>query len=111
MKNKLLNLLKYQIYAQVYIIHFNFNIDEVMDKGTEYDFSMVAGEFVEVYIKKPGIIIIIIYINIENWDCVVTCFFLDTAHNIIEYIDCISKILRKGGLWVNFGPLLYHYAE
>ena len=41
----------------------------------------------------------------------VTCFFLDTAHNVIEYLECISKILKKGGLWVNIGPLLYHYAE
>lgn len=49
--------------------------------------------------------------NVEQWDCVVTCFFLDTAHNIIEYIECISKILKKGGIWINIGPLLYHYAE
>lgn len=25
-----------------------------MANGSEYDFSMVAGEFVEVYQKKPG---------------------------------------------------------
>lgn len=40
-----------------------------------------------------------------------TCFFMDTAHNIIEYIECISNILKKGGIWVNIGPLLYHYSE
>ncbi|KAF2568317.1 hypothetical protein F2Q68_00027823 [Brassica cretica] len=31
------------------------------------------------------------------WDAVVTCFFIDTAHNIIEYIETISKILKDGG--------------
>jgi hypothetical protein len=25
-----------------------------MEKDKEYDFSMVAGEFIEVYSKKPG---------------------------------------------------------
>jgi carnosine N-methyltransferase len=49
--------------------------------------------------------------SIGTWDCIVTCFFLDTAHNVLEYIECISQLLRKGGLWVNIGPLLYHYSE
>lgn len=29
---------------------------------------------------------------------VVTCFFIDTAHNIIEYIEIISRILKDGGV-------------
>ncbi|MFQ6658659.1 hypothetical protein Gotur_027814 [Gossypium turneri] len=45
------------------------------------------------------------------WDAVVTCFFIDTAHNIIEYIEIISRILKEGGVWINFGPLLYHFAD
>ncbi len=64
------------------------------------DFSMVAGEFVEVYKKQP-----------EKWDSIITCFFIDTANNIIEYIHTIYAALKKGGVWINFGPLLYHYAE
>jgi len=46
----------------------------------------------------------------EQWDCVATCYFIDTAHNIISYIQRIFKILKPGGLWVNLGPLLYHYS-
>ncbi|KAF7815197.1 carnosine N-methyltransferase-like isoform X3 [Senna tora] len=45
------------------------------------------------------------------WDAVVTCFFIDTAHNIVEYIEIISRILKNGGVWINLGPLLYHFAE
>ncbi|KAE8817539.1 carnosine N-methyltransferase-like [Hordeum vulgare] len=45
------------------------------------------------------------------WDAVVTCFFIDTAHNIVEYLEIISKILKDGGVWVNMGPLLYHFAD
>jgi len=64
------------------------------------DFSMTAGEFVEVYSSQVG-----------QWDAVLTCFFLDTAKNIFLYIRTIAAIIRPGGLWSNIGPLLYHYAE
>ena len=64
------------------------------------DFSMVAGEFVEVYSKQA-----------ESWDCIITCFFMDTANNIIEYVETIFNALKPGGVWINFGPLLYHYAD
>ena len=71
------------------------------------EFSMVAGEFLEVYGKGAGEM----GINLDVWDVVSTCFFIDTAHNIVEYVQCIYDILKKGGLWVNVGPLLYHYSE
>lgn len=61
---------------------------------------MVAGEFIEIYGKQP-----------EEWNSVVTCFFIDTANNIIDYILTLHKCLKKGGVWINFGPLLYHYAD
>ncbi|KAI6655583.1 hypothetical protein LOD99_2082 [Oopsacas minuta] len=64
------------------------------------NFSMTAGDFLIVY-KDDN----------NQWDCVTTCYFIDTAHNIIEYIECINRILKPGGLWINFGPLLYHFAE
>lgn len=63
-------------------------------------FSMVAGEFVEVYSSQPN-----------TWDCVVTCFFIDTAKNVLEYLEVIYSILKKGGKWINLGPLLYHYTD
>jgi len=63
------------------------------------DFSMTAGEFLEVYGEQVGC-----------WDAVVTCFFLDTAPVVIEYIEAIHRLLLPGGIWVNFGPLLYHWA-
>ena len=30
------------------------------------------------------------------WDAVVTCFFIDTAHNVMEYIEIILRILKDG---------------
>jgi len=41
----------------------------------------------------------------DTWDCVVTCYFIDTAHNVIAYIENISKILKPGGYWINLGKL------
>ncbi|ESO06597.1 hypothetical protein HELRODRAFT_64289 [Helobdella robusta] len=62
-------------------------------------FSMVAGDFLEVYTDP------------DSWDCIATVFFLDTAPNVITYIESICKILKPGGYWINFGPLLYHFAD
>ena len=30
---------------------------------------------------------------------------------MLDYIEKIYTILRPGGLWINLGPLLYHYAD
>ncbi|PON88042.1 N2227-like [Trema orientale] len=70
--------------------------------GITEGFSMCGGDFVEVY-SDPS--------QAGVWDVVVTCFFIDTAHNIVEYIEIISKILKDGGVWINLGPLLYHFAD
>jgi carnosine N-methyltransferase len=63
------------------------------------DFSMNAGNFTEIYDET------------NQWDCVATCFFIDTANNIVSYIETIYKILKPGGYWINLGPLLYHFAD
>ncbi|CAG8494684.1 3609_t:CDS:2, partial [Dentiscutata heterogama] len=91
-------------------------------------FSMVAGDFVEVYgdeqynetflLAKYVIIVSFTVVNLiyllakfnvinnsstDQWDCIVTCFFIDTAKNILEYIEIFHRILRPGGLWINLG--------
>ena len=55
---------------------------------------MAQGEFIEVFGGNP-----------KAWDSIVTCFFIDTAHNLFDYLVTINKILKIGGLWVNIGPL------
>ena len=66
------------------------------------NFSMIAGDFLEVYADQS-------YVNYH--DVVVTCFFLDCAHNVLDFIELIHKILKPGGKWINLGPLLYHFAD
>ncbi|XXQ38663.1 Carnosine N-methyltransferase [Plasmodiophora brassicae] len=62
--------------------------------------SMVAGDFLEVYTD-----------DVDGFDAIVTCFFIDTAHNIVQYIETIARILKPGGYWINLGPLLYHFSD
>ena len=76
------------------------NLAEELAKTDTGEMSMVAGEFCRVYKDK-----------INFFDSIVTCYFIDTANNIIEYIETIHNIVKLGGLWINFGPLLYHYTE
>jgi len=61
--------------------------------------SMCAGDFLEIYTEYG------------TFEAVVTCFFLDTAKNVIEYIEHIYNLLKPNGIWINLGPLLYHHAE
>ncbi|ODM92474.1 Carnosine N-methyltransferase [Orchesella cincta] len=65
-------------------------------------FSMTAGDFLEAY-ATPA--------QESAWDCVVTCFFIDCASNIITYLERIFSCLKDGGIWLNLGPLLYHYSD
>lgn len=58
---------------------------------------MAAGDFLEIYGDSQ---------QTAQWDCVMTCFFMDTARNIIEYVEVINNCLAEGGLWVNLGELM-----
>lgn len=51
------------------------------------------------------------YTEEDHWDCLATCFFIDCANNIVQFIETIYKILKPGGTWINLGPLLYHFSD
>lgn len=53
------------------------------------NFTMAAGDFLEVYRDDEFA---------GNFDCVVTCFFIDCAHNVVEFIDLIHRILKPGNM-------------
>lgn len=46
-----------------------------------------------------------------EWDAVLTCFFIDTARNIVDYLERIFYILKPGGVWINLGPTLWHWEN
>ncbi|KAH9829226.1 N2227-domain-containing protein [Rhodofomes roseus] len=71
------------------------------------NFSLVAGDFEEIYgadddADEP---------HSGQWDAVLTCFFIDTAKNIVNYLRVIHRILAPGGVWINLGPLLWHFEN
>ncbi|KAM5356833.1 hypothetical protein ACJ41O_003479 [Fusarium nematophilum] len=57
---------------------------------------LVEGDFTTAFLGKTG-----------QFDVVVTYFFIDTARNLMSYLDTIKRVLKPGGHWVNLGPLLY----
>mmetsp|Transcript_17914 Transcript_17914/g.52354 ORF Transcript_17914/g.52354 Transcript_17914/m.52354 type:complete len:486 (-) Transcript_17914:110-1567(-) len=60
--------------------------------------SVQHAEFVRFYGEVPP----------GMFDSVVTCFFLDTAADVLDYISTIHRVLRPGGRWINYGPLQWH---
>lgn len=64
--------------------------------------DMTAADFVVLYGDE----------NHRNmFDAVMTVFFIDTAPNVLRYIEVIRHCLNRGGIWINLGPLLWHFAE
>lgn len=66
------------------------------------DMSMSASDFLCLYGNEE---------HRDTFDAVATVFFLDTAPNIIRYIETIRNCLRAGGLLINVGPLLWHFEN
>ncbi|KAL1588292.1 hypothetical protein WHR41_02862 [Cladosporium halotolerans] len=58
--------------------------------------SLIEGEFTTAL--KP---------HLGTYDALVSHFFIDTATNILTYLETIHAMLKPGGVWINFGPLLY----
>lgn len=55
----------------------------------------------------------------NSYDAIVTLFFIDTARNLVSYLETIHSLLKtsprndpsgNAGLWLNVGPLLYGSA-
>ncbi|OHS96943.1 hypothetical protein TRFO_02085 [Tritrichomonas foetus] len=47
----------------------------------------------------------------NQFDGVVTCFFIDVVPDVRNLLDLISKVLKPGGYWINLGPLMMHRAD
>ncbi|KAM5470764.1 putative carnosine N-methyltransferase [Microsporum audouinii] len=64
--------------------------------------SMTAADFLLLYNEES---------NREAFHAVATVFFIDTAPNLIRYIQTVHHCLRPGGIWTNVGPLLWHFED
>ncbi len=70
--------------------------------GTKGEMSMTAADFVLLYGDEG---------HRGAYDAVATVFFVDTAPNLLRYVETIWRCLKEGGVWVNLGPLLWHFEE
>ncbi|KAL4863510.1 hypothetical protein BDV12DRAFT_177438 [Aspergillus spectabilis] len=58
---------------------------------------MVEGDFTTIFSDSESV----------TYDVLVTLFFIDTARNLMSYLENIHRLLKPGGMWINIGPLLY----
>ncbi|RXK41707.1 hypothetical protein M231_00942 [Tremella mesenterica] len=80
---------------------------DLLSAGNNGPFSLSAGDFEDIYGPKA-------WENGEqrgSWGAVVTCFFLDCARNVVKYLRIIHELLAEDGIWINIGPLLWHYEN
>lgn len=84
--------------------------------------SIIAGEFVDLYgplgenkipemITNDPIAMDFRSDTQGKFKIVATCFFIDTANDIISYLKTIRHCLNDSGYWINFGPLLWHHEN
>lgn len=64
--------------------------------------SMCAADFLCLYEDEE---------HKDTYDAVASLFFLDTAPNLIRYLEVIYHCLRPGGVLINMGPLLWHFEN
>ncbi|KAL4523268.1 hypothetical protein Ndes2437B_g00396 [Nannochloris sp. 'desiccata'] len=75
---------------------------ELIERTAPGLLGMAAGEFTDVFN----------HVDYKDYfDAVATCFFIDTSHNIIQYLETVWHCLKPGGYWVNLGPLQWHWAD
>ena len=72
------------------------------EEGGRGSMSMTGGDFLLLYGKEE-------YQGV--FDAVATVFFVDTAPDVIRYVETVRGCLREGGWWVNNGPLLWHFDD
>ncbi|KAK7749805.1 hypothetical protein SLS53_000385 [Cytospora paraplurivora] len=64
--------------------------------------SMCAADFLCLYTDED---------HADTYDAVASVFFLDTAPNLIRYLQAIYHCLKPGGVLINIGPLLWHFED
>ena len=76
------------------------DIREELEKNEAKPIKFVKGDFLLKYKGKKDL-----------YDCIVTLFFIDVSKNIVEYVEIMHDLLKKGGVWINLGCLDYFYSR
>jgi carnosine N-methyltransferase len=82
-------------------LHPGRAISKALTNGeTVGEMNMTSGDFVVLYGTEA---------HMAAFDAITTVFFIDTAPNLLRYIDTIRNCLKLNGIWINVGPLLWHF--
>ena len=76
------------------------DIREELEKSQAKPITFIKGDFL---LKYKGIK--------DQYDLIVTLFFIDVSKNIIEFVEIMHDLLKKGGIWVNLGCLDYYHSK
>jgi len=76
------------------------DIRDELEKSGAKPITFIKGDFL---LKYKGIK--------DQYDLIVTLFFIDVSKNIIEYVEIMHDLLKKGGVWVNLGCLDYFHSR
>ena len=76
------------------------DIREELKKSGAKPIKFIKGDFL---LKYKGLK--------DLYDCIVTLFFIDVSKNIVEYVEIMHDLLKKGGVWVNLGCLDYYHSK
>ena len=66
------------------------------------EMNMHVGDFVRTYSSIA---------QRDAFSAIASVFFIDTAPNLLQYISTVRNCLQDGGVWINIGPLLWHFDE
>ncbi|KAI1438223.1 N2227-like protein-domain-containing protein [Xylaria sp. CBS 124048] len=84
-------------------VHPQQTLNEMVRSGRRVGtMQMCAADFLRLYSDEE---------HAGQYDVVAAVFFLDTAPNIIRYLEVVFHCLRPGGVLVNVGPLLWHWEN
>ena len=76
------------------------DIRDELKKSEAKPIKFVKGDFLLLYKGKKDL-----------YDRLVTSFFIDVSKNIVEYVEIMHDLLKKGGVWINLGCLDYYHSK
>ena len=76
------------------------DIKDELEKAESKPIKFIKGDFLLRYKGKKDI-----------YDCIITLFFIDVSKNIVEYVEIMHDLLKKGGVWINLGCLDYYHSK
>ena len=76
------------------------DIREELEKSGAKPIKFIKGDFLLKYKGQKDL-----------YDCIVTLFFIDVSKNIVEYVEIMHDLLKKGGVWINLGCLDYFHSK